>query len=673
MSHTPYFMATGTLLEQHMASRFRGDIEGLRAVAVLLVIAAHYALPGFAGGFVGVDIFFVISGYLITALLVREHEETGRIALLRFYANRLRRLLPALLTMLVVCTAAAWLLLPMNQQPAQNLGAAMAAWWVSNFYFAFSDVDYFAAETVQNVFLHTWSLGIEEQFYLAWPLLTMLCIAWARGAGWRLAFAGLVFSVLSLGICLAWTYGREPMLAYYLMPARAWQFAAGALTWLGTRQYVPTALQARAMAWVGGLMLLGSMVFVGPHISYPGVWALLPTFAACAFLAAGTAPTPSRCSVVLACGPLRGIGRLSYSWYLWHWPVLVIGQELVPVHGSLGGTTMALGISLLAAMATHHWIEKPVRFGRMAQWRHGWQVVLLVGLMFVFSTLMLLSNRHAQQLLDDASAAQNAYTQAMRDTPSLYRDRCDDWYHSDELKPCRYGNRSTGEKVVLWGDSIGAQWFPAITQMFDLQQWEVIVLTKSSCPLVDEPFFYARIGREYTECATWRDRAMKWLQQEKVRYLFMGSAAYPELSVQQWTQGTQRILQRLAPSLEVIYVLETSPSLPFHGPNCIREKLPEGCRSPMANLQRQQVAQALQATVQAQPNAHWLATAAFVCPNGMCDALHRDQAGREIAAFRDNQHLTASFAALAAPYFTAQMAHSRAAAASNSGVDAAAD
>lgn len=147
-------------------STFRSDIEGLRAIAVLLVIAGHYTIPGFGAGFIGVDIFFVISGYLISGILIREVESAGRIRLLHFYANRLRRLLPALAAMVIVSTLAAYHLLPQTQHPAQSEAGAAAILWISNIYFAFSDVDYFSAETSHNIFLHTWSLGVEEQFYL---------------------------------------------------------------------------------------------------------------------------------------------------------------------------------------------------------------------------------------------------------------------------------------------------------------------------------------------------------------------------------------------------------------------------------------------------------------------------------------------------------------------------
>lgn len=152
---------------------FRSDIEGMRAIAILLVIGAHFAIPGFAAGFIGVDIFFVLSGFLITGILVREYQKNQRINLPRFYANRFRRLFPALATMLLVSSFVAAQILPDTQNLTQSKAAAMSAVWLSNIHFTFADVDYFAAETSSNAFLHTWSLGVEEQFYLLWPLIIL--------------------------------------------------------------------------------------------------------------------------------------------------------------------------------------------------------------------------------------------------------------------------------------------------------------------------------------------------------------------------------------------------------------------------------------------------------------------------------------------------------------------
>ena len=637
---------------QHTSPLFRPDIEGLRAVAVLLVVCAHYAIPGFSGGFIGVDIFFVISGYLITGILVREHEISGRIALLHFYANRLRRLFPALATMLIFSGIAIYYLLPQPQHLVQSQAAAMAALWVSNIYFSLTDVDYFSAETTGNAFLHTWSLGVEEQFYLLWPLciLAALRLLKSQSSIKRLASVFITIAALSLLICLVLVQ-HKPMLAFFMMPARAWQFAAGAGVWLLTRHHICTTVQAKISSGLGILALAAGLLLIGSNNTYPSALALLPTLGTVALLWAG-AGTYKPCVVIyLGSTPMQTLGGLSYAWYLWHWPVLIIGQHLLPIQDHVGNTVLAIVMSLLAAIATRYGIENPIRYGRPAKLHPAWQIGLALCAMVLLNSQILRWHTETRDHL--ARSTESLYARAAADLPMIYQHGCDDWYQSDQLKPCTYGRDEAPYTAVLLGDSIGAQWFTTLTEMLDPQDWKIIVLTKSSCPMVDEPFFYQRIHREYTECTIWRERAIAWLQQQQVQRLFIGGTASSDYTPQQWTNGTLRILNKLAPHADAIYVIEANPTLPFNGPDCLRLHNPQHCQSSSANAKYQQVAANLPEAVAQQPKAHWLETASFVCPQSQCQALRMD-AG-EVVVFRDSQHLTATFAASAAKHFLQQM------------------
>ena len=211
---------------------YRADLEGLRAMAILLVVAAHAGIPGLAGGFIGVDVFFVLSGFLITGLLTQEVATTGHIRFIDFYVRRLRRLLPALLVMVLAVVALTFLLLSPQEQRDQLPAAAMSTVWASNIHFALARLDYFSPGTETNLFLHTWSLAVEEQFYLVWPAL----LAWLLGrnntqGAVRLKTGMWSVLVASLVACVLLTR-TEPLLAFYMMPLRAWQFAAGALVCL---------------------------------------------------------------------------------------------------------------------------------------------------------------------------------------------------------------------------------------------------------------------------------------------------------------------------------------------------------------------------------------------------------------------------------------------------------
>lgn len=626
---------------------FRADIEGLRAIAVILVVAAHFELPGFAGGFIGVDIFFVISGYLITSLLWRERQETGHIRLLRFYVNRLRRLLPALVVMLVVSSFAAWWFVPGSQHPVQSEAAAAAVLWASNLLFAFSSIDYFAEATSSNAFLHTWSLGVEEQFYLLWPLLLLLLAYRSQQYTKRLTWFLVVVASVSLLVCLQLAQSH-PIQAFYLMPTRAWQFAAGALVWVASRHTPPTKAQARLASGIGMLLLLVGLVYIGETTVYPSWWALLPTGAASALLWSGRYSEKFGLTAVLSVGPMQALGRLSYTWYLWHWPVLVIGEHLAPIKGDAVHTAVAIFLSLALAVMTHYGVENPIRFGRPAKYRDRWQLGIALTFMVLVSALMLRWSNSSHAQLEQKT---DFFAQIKRDIPVIYNDGCDDYYHSDALKICRYGNLQASNTVVLLGDSIGAQWFNAIESTFDPQSWQVVVLTKSSCPMVDEPYFLTRIGREYTECSTWRNRAIAWLQTQRVHHLFIGGSANRNFSPQQWMDGTRRILEQLATHAEHVHLMEPTPALTFDGPDCLKARGLENCLSPAANPKLTVASQALQHSLREFSNVHWLKTMEWVCPRGQCHAM-RTIDGQDVAIFRDSQHITASFAAASASYFS---------------------
>ena len=637
----------------HLArsSSFRSDIEGLRAVAIILVLGAHFSFAGLSAGFIGVDIFFVISGYLITSILVREYEASGRINLVAFYANRLRRLFPALATMLILSSIALYHIIPATQHATQSAAAASAAFWLSNIYFTFSDTDYFAEENSANAFLHTWSLGVEEQFYLVWPLLIILSIRIlaARKSSRPLLAALFLITLASAGACFT-LIEKWPAFSFYMMPTRAWQFSAGAITWILTRSKKPGLVLSRSIGLAGALCLISGLFLITPSSSYPGMLALLPTLATCAWLYAGSredSPTHR----ILSTSMMQWIGRLSYALYLWHWPVLIIGEHLIPIRGDFSNTVLAIGISLLLAIVTHHMVENPIRFGRPKLIQARWQIGMAIFAMIALNSQLIRWNTTSHEQIE--ALHDNAYAAATYDMPFFYSDGCDDWYQSDTLKPCVYGNESAEKKAVLLGDSIGAQWFTTLTEMFNPNDWKIIVLTKSSCPIVDEPFFYERIGREYTECSSWRSKAISWLKENNVDILFIGSVASTPFTDEQWTNGTLRIVDQLS-EVPYIYLIESNPTLGFHGPNCLlqnQSSAPEKCAQGRAdNSGYSHVAKTLEKVTMARVNTHWLEPSSLVCPRGHCSA-ERDG----MIIFRDSQHLTATFTAAAAGHFQRQM------------------
>ena len=640
---------------------FRPDIEGLRAVAILLVVAAHAGVPWLAGGYVGVDVFFVLSGYLITRLLTDELSRTGRVQFARFYARRFRRLLPALLLMLGVCVLLATQLVPAAQQETQADAAAAAALWGSNLLFAFTRLDYFGADSSENLFLHTWSLGVEEQFYLVWPLLLVAAYgAWRKSAApSRLNLVQLLWLVagISFAACVFIT-SIEPRHAFYLMPMRAWQFALGGLAGLyfadrGSNGAAASP-RAAALGWLGLSGILATAVLLGDDVRYPGIWALLPTLCTLAVLVCGARAPQTSVIRLLSQPAMTAIGRVSYSWYLWHWPVLLLGGLVWPAPSP--GLRLALVLSsLLLAWLSWRFVEAPIRHNaRIVQppRRAIMGALLLMGCAVVGSFQW---QAIARQTLEQP--AYQRILHARMDVPTLYRKRCDQWYHSDVLTPCEFGNPQASRTVVVLGDSIGLQWFPAIERVFDPTQWRIVVMTKSACPIVDAPIFYARIGREYTECARWRGAALARIAEMAPDEVILGSTQTYDFSPAQWRNGTARILSRIAPAAGRIHILRGTPVLPFDGPDCLAPRgalwdhiAHASCTTPAHDPHSNAVFRALQASASGFNNVRIVDMTNAICPSGTCSAQRDGN-----LTYRDGRHLTASFVASLAPALAVEL------------------
>lgn len=640
---------------------YRGDVEGLRAVAILLVVACHAKVAWLAGGFVGVDVFYVLSGYLITGLLVQEIHTAGTLRFANFYARRLRRLLPALLLMLAIVCVLGRLLLAADGQDQQALAATSAALWLSNFHFAFANMNYFAPGAETNLFLHTWSLGVEEQFYLVWPLLVVLAMgAWVgakkRPCTIRLKHVfGGVF-VLTLALSLYWTW-HAPRLAFYMMPSRAWQFALGALVFLivGAPNYQtgaqkPGAAWSTLAGWLGLAMILAAALLIDGSAPYPGYWALLPTLGAALVLAAGTGQAGWReAGGWLSTRPMQALGRVSYSWYLWHWPVLLLGAELIDARSGWNRLLLVL-LSLLIAALSYRFFETPIRHNRRLLAKPRMAVFVGLAIIFLAGSLALRWHNSAQARMKEP--AQLRFVAAHFDAPVIYRMGCDDWYHSARVQICSFGDPHAKHTAIAIGDSVALQWFPAYAHIFDKPDWRLLVITKSSCPMVDVPIFYPRIGREYTECSQWRGDALRKVATLKPDIVIMGSTFTYDYTQSQWINGTRRILDELASAAGEVYVMRSSPTLPFDGPACVapRSRLYAAikgkslCTTPAHTILGDNVYGWLETAASGFHNVHVIDMTNAICPHTTC----RAEIGSEIV-FRDDQHMTATFAASLAP------------------------
>lgn len=336
---------------------YRPEIDGGRAIAILLVAGYHIGLPWLPGGFVGVDIFFVISGYLITSLLLTEQRDGGRIDFAAFYARRARRLLPALIAMIVTVQAIGSCLLLPDQQRALAASAIAGLFFSINFYFVHVHQGYFADQANLVPLLHLWTLSVEEQFYLVWPLALAALAAIAARTGVRPARlvlgAVVLLSLVSfaIGVALA---GSHDNLAFLLLPGRAWQLGAGAM--LGFAPPVP-ARAATAVRGCGLVAIGVAATMLSDALPYPSFYALLPVAgAACLIVPAREAGAADR---MLGARPVAGLGKLSYGWYLWHWPLLALARQLW--EDDVARNAAIALVALLIAALSYRWIERPFR------------------------------------------------------------------------------------------------------------------------------------------------------------------------------------------------------------------------------------------------------------------------------------------------------------------------
>lgn len=345
-----------------MTSRYRADIDGLRAISVAIVVLFHLGVPGFAGGFVGVDVFFVISGFLITGLILDEHSR-GEFSFVNFYARRARRILPMLMTVVSVCTVAGYFLLYPDDYRAfaSSAVAALLAW--SNFFFL-HHTGYFDNPSQMMPLLHTWSLGVEEQFYLVWPaFLTTVHRLFGRPSRtvWTAIFTLVVATSFAIALV---TTGKNPKAAFYLPFGRAWELALGALLIAVRPALVRIPRPVVEIMPIAGLLAIATAVYNSSAGSpFPGAGALLPTIGA----ALTIYPETSRTQRLLAAQPLRFLGLISYSLYLWHWPLIafwrVFNNGGAPTHQvSIVLATIAIALSVLSWLV----IEQPARRSKLS-------------------------------------------------------------------------------------------------------------------------------------------------------------------------------------------------------------------------------------------------------------------------------------------------------------------
>jgi len=441
-----------------MAPKYRRDIDGLRAVAVLSVLVYHLNKSWLPGGFVGVDIFFVISGFLITRIIVSEIEG-GSFSFSRFYARRVRRIFPALFAMLFVSGFFAWAMLPVAEYRSFFQDLKMAGAQISNFHFA-REVEYLGIGIDASPLLHTWSLAVEEQFYLVWPLLCLGCISLSQKRGLQIFMAiGFILSLIASEFLLRID---EPEQAFYMFYSRAFQLIAGGILTLGLFPVLNSNLLRHGISIIGAFLIAVSFIVITPASHFPGVTALLPTLGSALLLYSGQQERHGLVNKVLALSPLVWIGLISYSLYLWHWPVIIFVQSYTAAALTVSQAIMVSAGSFLLAYLSFRFIEKPFRKTRpdtktKAFWT-GNRKTVASGLGLILVTILVgqqfrtqpehLGRGYKNEMLEQARGNQGPSTLRCSG-----REELEENADLDAFLDCVFKSDPTGPDVIQIGDS----------------------------------------------------------------------------------------------------------------------------------------------------------------------------------------------------------------------------
>ena len=657
---------------------FRGDLQGLRAIAVIFVLLFHAEITGFQGGFIGVDIFFVLSGFLITKNLLDEEIRTGTISISSFYAKRLRRLLPASVLVLITTLILGYFYLPPVLIPDLTRDVSAATLYISNFSFAARATDYFAANATPSPVLHFWSLSLEEQFYIFWPI-TVLLLSRTR----FLARAAVrIFSLVTIFASLlfaVWLLPRSEPWAFFSLPTRAWQLALGALV---ATLVVRLEKLNFIIAWTLSLIGLGAVVssglFIRSAANFPGWISLLPTVGAALVIAGGVQPRRTFSWNLLNLPPLQYIGKISYSLYLWHWPLFVIPMISLGHALSLSNKVILIAITFALSILTEKFVEAKFRFGflktrkpMLTFFTSVLAMLVLISTSVGVKAEILHSKSHSGSSKPITLALPTSATrpktmdskvpedlipslfQAKNDHPVIYSDHCN--VQVNQLPTgasCIYGETTSATTVALFGDSHAMAWFPAINEISIKNHWKLYSQTMSACGPPDLRQWNNSAAIVMDNCPIWREAAIKRIIKAKPLFVLMtgtrafaavhddGSVAQASENAGMWEPAMKRTLDKFKKAgIKVIMVSDVPYAngdpvvcLSAHPDNSL------ACANPVSvaidsswlNLERK---------VATSEKVPLIEPQMWVCPSDPCPVFIGN-----ILIYLDGGHMTATFA-----------------------------
>jgi peptidoglycan/LPS O-acetylase OafA/YrhL len=675
--------------DRQVQSGFRKDIQGLRALAVLLVALDHANVGPFTGGFIGVDVFFVISGFLITSLLIGEADRDRKVSLAGFYARRARRILPAATVVIVVTLAVSVRYLSGVQALAVAKDAVWATFFAANVHFSAIGTDYFSADVAPSPLQHYWSLAVEEQFYLVWPLLVMLLVWVARRRGWgvrrTLVPVLLVILVASLAYSIRLTQ-TDAVAAYFSTPARAWELGLGALiatAALRLRRQPPALLAV--LSWVGlGAVAVGALAY-DEHTLFPGIAVALPVVGTALLLGGGLGAARWGPQFLLGVRPMRVLGDWSYSFYLWHWPTLIIAAAVWRKPEGWSGAAV-LGVALVLSALSYHLVENPVRRTRKLA-RKTWRGLVLyptaVALTLPLAAfadhtvrdfagergaaITVAGATHSIRPLVRASVlaarAGHAIPAILQPDPlELDQAKADvgecSYFEHPDGQLCPRGDTEGSKTLLLIGDSHARQWIPALDQIAAASGYTAYYLVREGCPAADVTPWLSNGSGPALGCEAFQDWAREVAARLQPDLVLFGTHATENgfegpngEPVNSW-EGQAELLQsglvdeinQVRVNAGKVVVLGDPPGLTVDPAECLtaRESTLASCMSDPDERSMLMSSHVHAAAIEA--DVSYVDPTPWFCWQGDCPLVVGD-----LIAMRDPGHVSSDYAAVLAP------------------------
>jgi peptidoglycan/LPS O-acetylase OafA/YrhL len=607
--------------------QYRPEIDGLRAIAVLSVILYHAGI-GPVTGYAGVDVFFVISGYLITWLLVKEKKGSGRIDLLGFYARRVRRILPAVSVVILFTLYLSCISLSPIEQSKTFHSAVSSILFCANFFFLRNSGGYFDSPSEEMPFLHLWSLSVEEQFYLVWPLLIMFLI-WFRPKLLKVFLAILIVASLLFAEYQIW---KNPEMAYFLMPARFWELAIGGFVATTSKRTANTKY-----AGIAGLIAIGiGLTFPINH--FPGIGAL-PVVVGTAFLLWRIHVEESLGMVgsILSYGPLTYVGRISYSLYLWHWPLFAI-YRAVNIDTSKPIFLLLCGVAFVMASLSYRYVETPFRKSRISI--RSERVIAcsviassaLAIVVFAFDNFVIDSEDAVIREVDYATKVENDQT------PFRAGCKLSAIAPANKFPPAGCESlRGVSPRVAVWGDSFGTVWQPLAWAIAEKLNLSAADYTRYGCPAFVSDFASKTLYRDGV-CHEYNLNVV-----EKIKgfdTLVIGTRwDFRSIAIDE--EGIRATLNMVSPLVRKVYVLGPTPVMRDRLPKCIRANKLEACAIPRSEFDRKSepIRAVLKALSSKYKNVEYIELADFLCTPAQCFPVKDG-----VALYYDDSHISYSAA-----------------------------